>query len=119
MSGFRLAGGLFLGFGTAVGGVIDLIAAAKRKKQTGTWDMKWDKANAVIGLIDSWDKWEKEKFFPGFWKLGDFVGDVMEWLANEKGNLFKKSDQATKTLKEVGAARQSGFLRESTEKQEE
>ena len=102
-----------------MGGVIDLITAAKGKKETGTWDIRWDKANAVVGWMDSWDKWEKENFFPGFWKLGDFVGDVMEWLTNEKGNLFKKSDQATKTLKEVSAARQWSFLKERNERENE
>ncbi|MCH7625748.1 MAG: DUF4157 domain-containing protein, partial [Chloroflexi bacterium] len=99
--GFKAVGMIFGGLATVVGGIFDLIAAARSKKKTGEWNLNWGNAKAMVERIKVWNQWEKDKFFPGIWHFGDLVEDVMTWATTEKGNLFKKLDGTGKRFREV------------------
>ena len=98
--GFKAVGMVFGGLATVIGGIVDLVVAAKNKRQTGEWNVEWNKAGLIVEGIKNWNQWEKDKFFPGIWNMGNFVEDVTTWATSEKGNLFKRFDGAGKKFSE-------------------
>ena len=108
MAGFKVVSMVFGGIATVVGGIVDLFASAGRKVKTGEWDMKWDRANSVVEGIKSWNQWEKEKFFPGFWNLSNFGDDLMKWVTKEKGNVFKQGGKTLSEFRDIQDRKREG-----------